>query len=310
MVFRLQSFTSVDNNEKKAYGYSNRQKQAINMKNTNNYQKILAFFLLGLVTFWFYLFLTGSTTGNLNYLYSFLFGLIPFIGGAVGMFKARLWGGLSSALGRAIFFISLGLFLWGCGENIWSYYNFVLNVPAPYPSLADVGFAPSIFFWILGVFNLAKATGAAYALKKHQKPKILAVLLPLLLLIPSYIIQIGIARGGTLVPEGEPLLKAILDIAYPFGDFLALTIATLVYLLSYKYFGGIYRAAISFILAGLAVMYFADSVFSYTTTKGTYYNANWGDMLLTIGLSLLTYGVLAFATKPAISEKPTSQTAG
>ncbi len=268
------------------------------MKNTNIYQKLIAGFYGVLVIFWIGLFVTKTTEGNLNYLYSLLFGLIPFFGGLIGMFTARLWGGLKSALGRAVFFISLGLFLWGMGENIWSYYNFVKDVPAPYPSLADVGFAPSIFFWILGVASLSKATGAMYALRKKRKAKILAIGVPLLLLIPSYYIQVVLARGGTLVPEGETVLKVVLDIVYPFGDFLAVVFASVVFLLSYKYFGGLYRRAVVSILAGLAVMYFADSVFSYTTTEGTYYNANWGDLLLTTGLFLITFGVLAFATNP------------
>jgi hypothetical protein len=100
------------------------------------------------------------------------------------------------------------------------------------------------------------------------------------------------------VPPGETALKAVLDIAYPFGDFLALTFAALVFGLSYKYFGGFYRRAILAVLAGLAVMYCADSVFSYTTTKGTYYNADWGDLLLSTGVFLLTFGILAFVVKP------------
>jgi hypothetical protein len=214
------------------------------------------------------------------------------------MVKAGIWGRLKSTLGRAIFFISFGLVLWGLGETIWSYYNFFKHVPAPYPSLADIGFAPSIFFWILGTIYLAKASGALFVLKKSTTAKILTVVVLLLLLIPSYYIQITLARGGTLVPSGETTLKVILDIAYPFGDFLALIFAALVFSLSYKYFGGFYRRAIESILAGLFVMYCADSVFSYTTTKGTYYNADWGDLLLAIGLSLITYGILAFSTKP------------
>ena len=76
--------------------------------------------------------------------------------------------------------------------------------------------------------------------------------------------------------------------------------AAIVYGLSYKYFGGLYRRAVVFILAGLAVMYCGDSIFSYATTKNTYYNADWGDMVLTIGLTLLTFGILAFATKPSV----------
>src|SRR6266404_5878028 len=261
------------------------------MKKTNSYQRAFLAAFIALTFYWAALFMSHKNAGNFNYWYSFLFGLVPFFGGLIGMAKSKIWGGLKSTLGKAIFFISLGLLLWGFGENIWSYYNFCKGVPAPYPSIADIGFAPSIFFWILGTYHLSKASGALFSLRKNTWAKVLVVLVPIALLIPSYYIQIRLARGGTLVPPGETTLKAILDIAYPFGDFLALTFAALVFTLSYKYFGGFYRRAIIAILAGLAVMYCADSVFSYTTTKGTYYNADWGDLLLSIGLFLMTFGI-------------------
>lgn len=268
------------------------------MKNINIYQKITASFFGILLLFWIGLFVTHRTNGDLNYAYSFLFGLVPLIGGIAGMENAKIWGGLRSALGKALFFVSFGLLLWGLGETIWSYYNFVEHVPAPYPSLADIGFAPSIFFWVLGIAYLSKATGALFALKKFHFAKLLVILVPMILLLPSYYIQISLARGGTLVPDNETVLKTVLDIVYPFGDFLALTLAGVVSVLSYKYFGGIYRQAVSFILAGTALMYVGDSIFSYTTTKGTYYNANWGDLILTTGLFFITFGILAFASKP------------
>jgi hypothetical protein len=268
------------------------------MKKINNYQKIFLGFFILLSLFWLSLFVSHTNNGNLNYWYSFLFGLVPFFGGLIGMMKADIWGRLRSAMGRAVFYTSIGLFLWGFGENIWSYYNFFKNVPAPYPSIADIGFAPSIFFWILGAFNLSKASGAWFSLKKNRWAKVTAMMVPVLLLIASYYIQIKLARGGTLVPQGETTLKTVLDIAYPFGDFLAATFAALVFTLSYKYFGGFYKKSIIAVLAGLAVMYGADSVFSYTTTKGTYYNADWGDFLLSLGVFLITFGILAFAVKP------------
>lgn len=278
------------------------------MEKTNGYQKFFAggFFLI--VVFWAILFVTHHKAGNLNYWYSFVFGLVPLFGGLIGMFKSHLWGGLKSSVGKAVFFISLGLFLWGFGETIWSYYNFFKHVPAPYPSVADVGFAPSIFFWILGMIFLSVATGALFALRKTHRAKLFVVIVPLLLLIPSYYIQITLARGGTLIPPGETLLKTILDIAYPFGDFLALTFAAIIFALSYKYFGGLYRWAILCLLAGLVVMYCADSVFSYTTTKGSYYNADWGDLLLALGQFLMTFGILAFVTKPS-SRRPVTDEA-
>lgn len=273
------------------------------MKNLNIYQKIIGAYIGIVLLFWVVLQFTGSKSGTLNYTYSFMFGLIPFFGGIVGMMRAKLWGGLRSALGKAIFFISLGLFWWGFGENIWSYYNFFEGVAAPYPSLADIGFAQSIFFWVIGAFFLAQASGAWFAFRKSKKAKLFALVAPLLLLVASYYLLVVVARGGTLVPADEPPLKVLLDIAYPLGDFLAATFALVVFTLSYRYFGGFYKRSITLILAGLAVMYFADFVFSYTTTTGTFYNGNWGDLMLTTGLSLLTFGVLGFASKPAVVKK-------
>ncbi|HSW78670.1 MAG TPA: hypothetical protein VLF88_01465 [Candidatus Babeliales bacterium] len=272
------------------------------MKKINKYQKFLVIYFIAMVVLWAGLWATDTKAGNWNYWFSFLFGLIPLVGGAVGIVKSSIWGRFKSTLGKAVFFISLGLLLWGLGETIWSYYNFFKHVPAPYPSLADIGFAPSIFFWILGTIYLAKASGALFVLKKSTAAKVLAILVPLLLLIPSYYIQVTLARGGSLLPEGETSLKVVLDIVYPFGDFLALVFAGMVFSLSYKYFGGFYRKAITSILLGLFVMYCGDSVFSYTTTEGTYYNADWGDMFLALGLSLITFGILAFCTKPTVKQ--------
>lgn len=259
----------------------------------NIFQKACLAFYGFLVVFWIVLFFLGSKDGIYNYLYSFLFGLIPLVGGFIAMLNSRLWGGLKSAVGKAVFFIGLGLLLWGIGETIWSYYNFFLNEPAPYPSLADIGFAPSIFFYGLGAVYLSRATGAKYGLR-NPIAKIFVVIAPIILLVISYYLFIVIARGGVIIPEGDSLLKSIFDIVYPLGDFLGLTISVLVSGLSFKYFGGRFLLDIFSILAGLAVMTFADAIFSYTTTVGTYYNANFGDLMLTTGLFLLTFGVLGF----------------
>ena len=275
------------------------------MSKTNNFQKFFLSFYFVIVALWVYIQLTGSTganAGQINFWYSFLFGLIPFFGGLIGMIQSRIWGRFNSVLGKAVFFFSLGLFLWGFGENIWSYYNFFRAEPAPYPSIADIGFAPSIFFWILGTFYLAKASGATYAFRKAAWAKVFAYIVPLILFLISYHVLVNVARGGVLVPEGETPLKVVLDIAYPLGDFLALTFALVVFTLSRKYLGGLYRGAVAAVLLGLGIMYFGDFSFSYTTTAGTFYNANWGDLLLASGNFFMTFGILGFATRPKVKQ--------
>lgn len=257
-------------------------------------QRIALGFFLMCCALWAVLFVSHTTDGFYNYLFSFLFGLTPLVGGAVAMENSRVWGGLKSAVGRSVFLIGLGVFLWGVGEAIWSYYNFFLGVAAPYPSLADLGFAPSIFFYGLGAMFLAKATGAKYFLRDHWYARAFLVIGPILVAIFSYYVLVTVARQGAIVFEGDTSLKALLDIAYPLGDFVALVVAVVVSGLSFKYLGGIYKMHIYAILLGLGVMFVGDTIFSYTTTVGTYYNANFGDLILATGTFLLTFGVLGF----------------
>lgn len=263
------------------------------MNKFNTFQRTLIGYLILLIIYWIVLNANHYTDSTYNFLYSFLFSLVPLIGGLVGVFRSKIWGGLKSHVGKAVFFISLGILAWGLGSMVWSYYNLIAHIEAPYPSWADLGFAPSIFFYGLGAVYLSKATGAKFGLRSTLA-KFFIVIAPIVILVLSYYILVNIARAGVLIPEGESPLKMILDIAYPLGDFVSLTIAIIVSGLSFKYLGGRYTASIVSILLGLAVMYFADFVFSYTTTVGTFYNGNWGDLMLTFGLFFLTFGVAGF----------------
>lgn len=258
------------------------------------YQKGLSLYLLLLIVFWVSLYHSGFKTDFWNYFYSFSFSLIPLIGGGVGVVISKRWGFLGSVIGRAIFYISSGLFSWGVGSMIWSYYNFFLQVSAPYPSLADVGFIVALPLWVLGVFNLSKATGAKFALK-NIKGRLFLIAVPIVVLIASYYLLVVIARGGILTEAGNDFLKLFFDLAYPTGDVVILTLAILIFGLSFKYFGGLYKTSIYSLLFGFALMYLADFVFSYTTTVDTFYNGNYGDMLFTLALFFITFGILGFS---------------
>ena len=259
----------------------------------NTHQKIFSIFLVLLVAFWIVLFVTGTKSGFYNYLYSFLFGLIPLFGGIIGISASRMWGGLKSTVGKAIFYIGLGILLWGAGEMIWSYYNFFAGVAAPYPSLADLGFAPSILFYGIGTVYLSVVMGAKFGLRS-TRAKVFAVIAPIVIAAISYYVLVVVARHGVVIPVGETPLKAVLDLAYPLGDFVSLTLAVVISGLSFNYLGGAYKYDMICLLLGLVIMFVADSVFSYTTTVGTYYNGNWGDLLLTFGVFLLSFGVVGF----------------
>lgn len=263
----------------------------------NIFQKGLAIYLGALLVFWLSLALSGLQTNFWNYFYSFAFSLIPLIGGLIGMFFAKSWGWLKSSIGRAVFFISLGSFSWGAGSMVWSYYNFFTGVAAPYPSIADIGFVLALPFWIIGIFNLSKATGARTGL--HSKAgKMMLFIIPAIVTAVSYYLLVHVARGGILTIPDETLnaflnnLKLILDLAYPLGDVAILTLSLVIFSLSAKFIGGFYRLPILSVFLGFTLMYFADFVFSYTTTVGTFYNGNFGDLLFTLALFVITFGGL------------------
>ena len=80
---------------------------------------VLNYILATVVTF--ALFYFGATNSLLNNLYGVLFlGFIPVLGGINGLFIAKRWGFLKSAVGRAVVFLSLGLIALGLVTYIYS----------------------------------------------------------------------------------------------------------------------------------------------------------------------------------------------
>ena len=109
-------------------------------------------------------------------------------------------------------------------------------------------------------------------------------------ILASYYLLIVIARGGSLDFSDSGALKIFFDLAYPIGDIVILTLATLVYGLSFKYFGGQFKFGIYILLLGFILNYFADFAFSYTTTVETFYPGGAADLLFTMAMIALSYG--------------------
>jgi hypothetical protein len=184
------------------------------------------------LSMWVIIRFTGTTTDEINYIYSLLLGIFPLVAGFKGLEAAQKWGGFASVLGRAIGALAIGVMFWGLGELVWSYYNLILEVPAPYPSLADAVWILGYLFWILSALSLIKVSGVRLVLKKR----------PHLWGVAALVILAGMA------------------------------------------------------MLGLATMYVADTVFAYTTTKGTFYNGDLGDLLLLIGMSFLSLSLLKYSS--------------
>lgn len=225
-----------------------------------------------------------------NYAFGLVFGLIPLVGGVMGLRNAIRWGGEKSVMGRATGLLSLGLVSWSIGGLIWAYYNFFGAVYVPYPSLADAAYVISWPLWAAGAIQLSRATGARFSLRS-LKGKLLLITIPVLVSIVSYYLLITVARGGEL-DLSSGIVKVFFDLAYPIGDVVILSFALLIYGLSFKYLGGRYRYAILMLVTGFVLNYFADFAFSWTTTTETFYVAGWVDLLFMTAMTALSIGVV------------------
>lgn len=252
---------------------------------------------------WTGCYLTDTKYSSINYWYQLLLALIPLMGGVFGIMNAKRWGLFSSQLGRAVFFLSLGLITWGLGQIYWSYATIAQIAEVPYPSLADVGYLISWPLWTIGIIYLSKATGARFALKNFRG-KTSLFLIPLLAAAASYYLLIEVARGGTFDTSGG-FFKLFCDLAYPVGDLVILTIALLVLGLSFNYLGGRYKPAILLIIVGYMMNYVTDFSFSYTTTAETYYNGHWVDVLFPTVMATLSLGLLLLDPNRAKQDVPT-----
>jgi hypothetical protein len=261
---------------------------------------ITAIYLLTAV-FWVWLtFFTDHTTNSAGLYLQILLFVIPFLGAIAGLRNAKLWGGLRSAVGKAVTFVSWGTLTWSIGMLIWNYYIFLAKVEIPYPSWADAAFILSWPLWTLGVIYLSTATGVKFALRQ-MKGKMILFVVPVIAMVVSYYLLIVVARGGVVELDSSNLLKLFFDLFYPIGSAVIFTLALTFFSLSVDFLGGRYKVPVIILIAAFIVNSIADFTFSYTTTKGTYFNGHLADFLFVSGMYLFAMSLTMM--NPQNSEK-------
>ncbi|HUD07076.1 MAG TPA: hypothetical protein VMR34_04265 [Candidatus Saccharimonadales bacterium] len=219
------------------------------------------------------------------------YGAVAFIGAIFGLVVFRKWGGFKSTLGKALAFFSLGLLAQEAGQLIYSYYIVVDKIQIPYPSLGDVAYFGSTLLYISGAIFLARAAGVSISLK-NLGYKIIAVGLPLVLLVVSFLILLHNHHYNTSKP-----ITVFLDAGYPIGEALYISIALVAYFLSRKLLGGVLKAGILFVMFALVVQYISDFTFVYQSNRNTWVPGSYDDLFYLIayyvmGLAMLNFYVI------------------
>lgn len=262
--------------------------------NINKVQKIITIFMVVLFIFGSIIAWSGIQKNFWNYLYGILWNTMPLFGGAIGMYQSISQKIFRTNVSKAKFFISTGLFIWGCGNLVWQYYNLIQKVEVPYPSFADFGYLSAAFLWIIGIIYLSRATGATVGFKKVRK-KFLLLLAPTTIAACSYYFLLFVLKRPSY---SDNPLKISLDLIYPSMDLIILTLILIVSGLSVNFFRGKYKASLFSIIVGFFGLFIADFMFSYMTTIGTYYNGCWLELFFNCTFYLLTWGTLSFYVVP------------
>jgi hypothetical protein len=245
---------------------------------------------VALFVYWLALAITGTKFKLINYYWEALLALVSVVYGVFGLMSAKHWSWLKSGVGKSVFFISLGLIMWGIGQAGWTYY--VIKDPAnqvPPTHILDVIYSSSIPLWAYGIFNLTKATGARYGLR-GVKPKIAVSVLILIMLAASYYFLVVVARGGNAYFK-EPFWTIFFDLGYAVGDFINFTFALAIFGLSWKYLGGRFKKPIIVLLCAFGVIYIADFLFSFYDGKSEYYNGQWVDVVYLLMVAVFGIGL-------------------
>ncbi len=213
-----------------------------------------------------------------NYLYNLVYGLLFLSGAAVGIsngIKLKL----KNTIGKALLFLGLGLLVWAIGLVVWVYYNLILNVEIPFPSIADIFFV--LIYPLLGI-------GCYFFLK------LFSPIIPRKFLIESLVI-IVVAFVAIFIVFLRPDLSAdlswltrVINVAYPMGDVVLVSMS----LIAVRLCGGRIHASLLVLAAGFLIQAVADFTYTYRTASEVYWNGDIADILYTFGGFTISMGVV------------------
>lgn len=223
------------------------------------------------------LFFTGQINTEWNYLFNTACAVLYFSVGIVALFGIELHG-LKSSVGRELLAISLGMFGFSFGLFVWAYFNLILKVETPYPSLADFFFVLYIPFIGYGILNLLSVFGMFYS------KRILGESAAIFLVAAVFIFFLG---NPPDLSASLPFLEKSLNIFYLLGDAFLITLG---YMLIRLTRGRIHQSFF-FLIGALIIMAVADLLFAYRTSAGIYWNGDIADILYATSGFLFSVGV-------------------
>jgi hypothetical protein len=218
----------------------------------------------------------------------FFTDILPILFGTGATIAALFAGvkifGYKTLNGKIWLLIALGNLFWTFGEFGWFYYEIILSIDTPYPSIADV-------FWLAGFPPLYFALFKANQLIRTKLSKEILIIYVIICSICVLAILFLVLWPIAVYPISEDFTfsEKSVSLHYPIMDIILFLFALLV-LLRFK------GAKISWTWFILAISFlidvFADSWFSIILWEELYYTYHPVDLLWLLSYSLVVVAVI------------------
>jgi len=201
--------------------------------------------------------------------------IFSFLSFVFGLYAYEFYG-FSSIKGKALLFLTLGVFFWFLGETTWGVYEIVLGIEAPVASVADMFWLIGYPLFLAGFYYVWKIASTSISKKR------LLILSVLIIAICSFMTYISTPiLTDTEMSSAEKISTA----GYVIGDTLILValMVAVTYLL-----GGKFAKGWSIILLSIFLMSVADIY--YMNFLEVYKAGNLIDLFWDLSYILLAFG--------------------
>ena len=202
----------------------------------------------------------------------------------------RVWG-----------LVTLGIVLWTLAEALWTFYEQVLGIETPYPSIADL-------FWLAGYVPLFAALLIRYRSFQSTASAVQRWIVRLFMVLYSGLLILYVVKPILDAFDTSKLAESLTNVAYPLADWgLCLLTLAIIFSLERGRFASVWHLFGS----GILLMATADLIFFYASWNELYYPGGQLNLVsglidglfnmsyLLMGLSIYAYVILAEANPPA-----------
>jgi two-component system, sensor histidine kinase PdtaS len=242
-----------------------------------------------------YLFITPGKSGFANYFFNLAYSVIFILGAYIAFSKSKIMT-YSRELAISLVSFSLSMVFFALGLVSWAYYNLVVAVEVPYPSISDLFFIIYYPAVAIGIYYLIIAVGGGFTKK--------LVLEGLLIFVVFFMILYLFLDQTNSSPDPSQI-TSLLSTGYILGDALLTSLAITI-LRTEK--GTSLHPYLLYFVFGFLMLATGDTIFSFRSATGQYWNGDISDLLFAISGFVISLGFIFIPDKGDLLNKSAEET--